>query len=150
LSNYYVDTSALAKRYIAEVGSAWLRSWIRPKAGNTILISRLTTIEMVSVLMGKQRASILTSADFTRIRNNFFDHMRKQYTLAELDTPVFSTARRMLVKHPLRSLDAIQLACALEGAKSLGSPLTFVSADVRLLAAASAEGLAVDNPNAHP
>jgi hypothetical protein len=31
-----------------------------------------------------------------------------------------------------------------------GTQLTFICADTRLLAAATAEGLLIDNPNAHP
>jgi hypothetical protein len=48
----------------------------------------------------------------------------------------------------------VQLASALMARDTLRSaglpPLTFLAADDRLLAAAQAEGLATDNPNAHP
>ncbi|MBU0702365.1 MAG: hypothetical protein KKC18_00665 [Chloroflexi bacterium] len=50
--------------------------------------------------------------------------------------------------------DAVHLATALSINQRLveaGEPaLTFLSADVRLNDAATAEGLAVDNPNEHP
>jgi uncharacterized protein len=54
----------------------------------------------------------------------------------------------------LRAYDAVQLAAAQEinaNMKSAGAPpITLVSADVALNAAALAEGLAVDDPNTHP
>ena len=54
----------------------------------------------------------------------------------------------------LRGYDAVQLAAAVEVNASYRSaglpPITLVSADVELNAAASAEGLTVDNPNFHP
>lgn len=57
-------------------------------------------------------------------------------------------------KHALRGYDAVQLASALEMVtlrSALGlAGLTFVSADGDLNAAAMAEGLNVDDPNAHP
>lgn len=53
----------------------------------------------------------------------------------------------------LRGYDAVQLAAALEvnaASLSLGMPtVTLVSADTELNAAAAAEGLPIENPNAH-
>jgi len=52
--------------------------------------------------------------------------------------------------HALRGYDAMQLAAALQANVRRRTPITFVSADVALNAAATAEGLPVDDPNAHP
>jgi hypothetical protein len=52
--------------------------------------------------------------------------------------------------HPLRSLDAIQLACALAVSVNLADELIVVTADVRLAAIASLEGLRVVNPTFPP
>jgi hypothetical protein len=56
-----------------------------------------------------------------------------------------SLARR----HALRGYDAVQLAAALE-IHSRAPSLTLLSADADLNAAATAEGLAADDPNLHP
>jgi hypothetical protein len=57
-------------------------------------------------------------------------------------------------RHPLRGYDAVQLAAALAvhrpRAAALLPALTFVCADARLNAAATAEGLTVEDPNDHP
>lgn len=57
-------------------------------------------------------------------------------------------------RHRLRGYDAIHLACALRLQRALvelgPTPLTLVSADEDLLAAARGEGLSVENPNLHP
>jgi hypothetical protein len=42
------------------------------------------------------------------------------------------------------------LACALNAQATLQQPVTFVSADVKLLNAAVVEGFTIDNPNQHP
>jgi predicted nucleic acid-binding protein len=67
--------------------------------------------------------------------------------------PIIQRAEDLLDIHPLRAYDAIQLASALAARTRLTeaalAPLVFVSADVQLLAAATAEGLTVDNPNTH-
>jgi uncharacterized protein len=57
-------------------------------------------------------------------------------------------------QYGLRGYDAVQLAAALVANDDLvangNTPLMFVSADSDLLLAAHAEGLATDNPLAHP
>jgi hypothetical protein len=62
-------------------------------------------------------------------------------------------AGRSTVEHPLRAYDATHLATALTAQRFLTSQsspsLVFLSADDRLSRAASAEGLAADNPNLH-
>lgn len=54
----------------------------------------------------------------------------------------------------VRAYDAVQLASAITANRALHaarrSRLTFVSADDRLVKAAAAEGVIVDNPNDHP
>jgi len=65
-----------------------------------------------------------------------------------------SRAASIVQAHGLRAYDAVQLAAALEiNADRIAvglSAVTLISADVGLNAAAVAEGLAVDDPNAHP
>lgn len=52
----------------------------------------------------------------------------------------------MRLKELLRSLDALQLACALHIQNTQGISPIFVSAEARLLAAAAATRLMTDNP----
>jgi predicted nucleic acid-binding protein len=71
----------------------------------------------------------------------------------ELSEMINRRAEDLLLAHPLRAYDAVQLASALDtaaffAAVGLAAPI-FVSADRRLLAAAEAEGLIADDPNRH-
>jgi len=60
----------------------------------------------------------------------------------------------LVERHSLRGYDAVHLAAALEVAiaqrQGRADPLTFVSADSDQRDATMAEGLAVEDPNAHP
>jgi uncharacterized protein len=151
LSDFFVDTSALAKRYIVENGSKWIRSIVLPRYRNRVLISKLATVEMISVLARKQRERILTASDVTRIRKSFFAHVRTNYAIIKLEDRVFNLARYLLIKHSLRTLDAFQLASALYAVRTFPpSQFTFITADKNLLAAAAAEGLQTNDPNLHP
>ena len=68
--------------------------------------------------------------------------------------PILGYANQLALRYPLRAYDAMHLATALALARAsssssaLPSPI-FVSADTNLLAAARAEGLAVENPSEH-
>lgn len=77
-----------------------------------------------------------------------------EYTFVELDMRIIERARNLLDRYVLRAYDSIQLASALIANQILVErelpPLIFISADARLLQVATAEGLAVDNPNLHP
>lgn len=149
MSAFFADTSALVKRYVAEIGSSWVRSWISPRSGNTIAISEIAIVELVSALARRQREGSLPPATFINQRNNFLLHAEREYLVVVLHRPLLTEASRLVSTFPLRALDAIQLACALEYTSALGSTPVFISADRNLLVAAAAAGLPTDDPNAH-
>lgn len=147
---FFADTSAVAKRYVTEIGSTWVKSWIEPGSGHLVVISDLTKVEMVSVLARRRREGAITSGDFTLLRNAFLLHVDTQYLAIGIQEEVLARARRLLDAHTLRTLDAIQLACAMQVAGLFSQPVILASADQSLLAAAAAEGLATEDPNLHP
>jgi predicted nucleic acid-binding protein len=150
LSTYFVDTSSLAKRYIREVGSAWVISWSHPSAGHVIVLAHLTSVEMFSLLARRQREGTLAAATVATLQNQFLLHAEKEYLIYPQDNAVVAHARSLITKYPLRALDAIQLASAREASNALSEPMIFVSADNNLLAAAAGESFTTDNPLAHP
>jgi uncharacterized protein len=150
LSAFFVDTSAFAKRYIVETGSAWMRSWILQRYRHDIFVSRLSVVEFSSVLARRVRQGLLAAAQVQRVQKNFNHHLRTQYEVVEIEFDILRAARTLLFRHPLRTLDAIQLASALHTQQLLKLPLTFITADKNLLTAASSEGFGTDDPNAHP
>jgi predicted nucleic acid-binding protein len=150
LSVYFADTSALAKRYVPEVGSAWVQNWTDPASGHITLISALSTVEFVALLARRQREGNVSVTDFNRLRLDFLFHVRRQYRVIALRQDVLGRAQLLVTKHPLRTLDALHLASAQVAANVIGTFPIFVTADQRLLAVAAAEGFPTDDPNAHP
>jgi hypothetical protein len=88
------------------------------------------------------------------ILRRFRQHLAARYTVIEVTPDLIDEAVRLGNAHALRGYDAVQLAVALEVNRSHQadgfSPIILVSADRDLNAAATAEGLMVDDPNAHP
>ncbi|HEX5167057.1 MAG TPA: type II toxin-antitoxin system VapC family toxin [Thermomicrobiales bacterium] len=151
---YFLDTSALAKRYISEIGSGWVRTLC---VSDSIVISAIALTEMSSVFARRHREGAISISDRNALIRLFQAHVR-QYALVDVDRTILNSAGALIIQAPattaMRSLDAIQLACGQafvtrSAASNLG-PLTFVSADLRLLAAAQWAGFATDNPDIQP
>lgn len=154
MTTYYVDASALCKRYVQETGTAWVRALVAPTAGHTVLTARTTMVEIYSALARRRREGSVPAADCHIAAQAFTAHSATEYEFVELEMNVVLLARDLLERHPLRAYDAVKLASAIVAHRALVAanlpPLVFVSADDRLNAVAAAEGLAADNPNLHP
>lgn len=146
------DTSALAKRYLTEAGSAWVRSWIEPSAGNVIIISDIAIVEFQSVLARHRNDGLITPAQELTLYTALLADRDNEYLSVPLEVSVLKRAGNLVSRYVplLRIPDALQLASALEAEVSLGEKLTFISGDKKLLSFAVAEGLTTDDPYAHP
>jgi uncharacterized protein len=153
MASYYFDTSALAKRYVMEIGSFWIQDIIAQQSGQSIYTSVLTQPEIVSALQRRVREGNLEADKALTLAQQGMAHMNQSYALIAIAPPIIAQACTMLQRHPLRAYDALHLASAqivrqiLEG-QQLAVPV-FVAADSTLLAAAAAEGFTIDNPLQH-
>ena len=88
------------------------------------------------------------------IIGHFRRHLARRYNVLELTPALFTEAMSVARMHGLRAYDAVQLAAALEinrlNREDGIGPVTLVSADRELNAAATAEGLVVEDPTTHP
>lgn len=150
---YFVDSSAVTKRYVAETGTTWMTKIVLPSAGNTIHLASITAVEVTAALVRRQRGGHLTITEL----NTALSQLRvdwRDFQITSITTALISRATKLAETYALRGYDAVQLAAALAVndqylAANL-SPLTLISANLELNVAAQAEDLAMDNPNAHP
>lgn len=145
----FADSSALVKRHLAEQGSAWVRTWIAAGQGNTIAIAELAITEVLSALSRRRRQAHLSAHSFARLRDAFLSVVENEYAIIPMTSALLSVASDLVIRYPLHALDAIHLAAALDARRRIGNIPLLVSADLQLLAAATAEGFATDNPNNH-
>ena len=150
---YFMDTSALVKRYINEIGSPWVRSLTDSQPNNKIILARITWVEILSAFARLQRESKIDPAALMLVNQAFKFDWDTQYQIMELDKGLAEKAGGLVQKFPLRAYDSVQLASAVKiheiFSKTVQGMFTFVSADDRLLNAAKAEGLNAENPNNH-
>ena len=150
---YYLDTSALAKRYVQEVGTAWVLELTDPVSGHDIYVVRITGPEMVAAFFRKVRTGEATLVDASRAVDNFKADFGNQYQIVEVTAGLADRAMVLAQRHALRGYDAVQLAAAFELHTLRNTmrlrPLTFISADTNLIRAAELERLIADDPNNH-
>lgn len=150
----YFDTSALVKRYVTEVGSVWVRHALARPQRQVIYTALLAQPEVLSALQRKVREGTLTATEAQHLTWRVQRHFARRYRVVAITPTRITQACALVQAHPLRAYDAIHLACALTVRRilqqqALPAPL-FVAADDALLAAAAAEGFAVDNPLLYP
>ena len=153
MAAYFLDSSAVVKRYVSETGTVWI-SGITAATGNKVYLVRLTLVEVISAITRKARGTGITAAGAAIAVADFRRDFLNQYAKVDLTPTLIEHAADLAETHALRGYDAVQLAAALEvniERAAIGlSAITLISADVALNAAAVAEGLAVGDPNAHP
>ncbi len=109
---------------------------------------------MVAAITRRARSSSISAADAIAVCNQLRRDLQSEYQVLEITERIINSAMALAETRGLRGYDAVQLAagCELNAlcvANSL-PPVTFVSADDELNAAAASEGLIVENPNNYP
>ena len=138
----YVDASALVKLFVPEEESDALNQAL---AGLTdVIVSDLALTEMASALSRRTREQRLSRGDAQRLYREA-SKLHASSRRAELTPPIHRRAERLMLSLmiPLRTLDALHLATALDAAAA-----TVVTFDPRLRDAATSQGLFVGAPSA--
>ena len=144
---FYLDTSALVKRYIQEFGSDRIQEIT--SASDGLFISLITYVEVIAALSRRGKESSAMKSAMAQALSTFRDEFdqRAFRTVAPTKTLLLA-ASALAQKHYLRGYDAIQLASVIRVAELLRtqgiSDLVFVCADHELLHAAGSENISIE------
>jgi len=131
----FLDSSALAKRYIKEPGSDKVRSAFGQ--ASEVAICLISPPEILSALCRVRRHGSISVAQYDEAKSALYTDIEDMAVCA-ITVSVVYKAIDLIERFPLRTLDALHVACALDWQADL-----FVSSDRRQLAAASESGLRV-------
>ena len=134
--NVFLDSSALAKRYIQEPGSDRLEEVL--SSASSLGVSVICVSEVVSALCRRRRERNLSAQEYVKAKQALFEDIEDSSVVSITDQ-VVARAVELLERWPLRSSDALHVASAAEWSAEL-----FVSADERQCVAARAYGLQVE------
>lgn len=131
----FLDTSAFAKRYVAENGSG--KVWAICQEADDLVVSVICLPELISTLSRLVREKKLAKVEYRKLKSDAMADLA-DVDICQITPDVLAAVVSLLESHPLRAMDAIHVACALAFA-----PDVFVTADLRQLAAARKAGLKV-------
>jgi predicted nucleic acid-binding protein len=149
--SFYMDSSALAKRYMPETGSDLVDEILDKIPGRRIYLLNVGAGEVVSVLLRRKNAGEISAADFADLLLDFNSEIAHRRAVKKMPVTnrLATTAFPLIVTHSINSTDAIALQSALAIADKLrarGDDLVLVASDQRFLRAAQAEELTTFNP----
>ncbi len=130
----YVDTSAVAKLFIAEQETPDLRQWLADLSKPHLVSSTLLAVELLRLLRLVNPATVTPAEQF----------LADDVDIVEITPPILGDATTVPPPR-LRTLDAIHLATALDLGTSVDILLTY---DKVLIEAARTTGLTVASPGA--
>src|ERR1700730_13375603 len=90
----FFDTSALAKRYVPEVGSSWVKGLV---SSDAFAISELVVVEMASILARRARVGSMTQKEAEETFAVFRLDL-DQCTVLDLDRFVVRHASELLLR----------------------------------------------------
>ena len=146
---FYLDTSALVKRYKTEAGSDIIDYLYDnlPK-GHSLATSFLTVLEFVSAIRRLLKGNRISKDDFETIISTFSQEL-EPFLISSIEDRIVAEALNKVVNHALKSADSIQLSTVIELReimKDAGEKVVFVCDDDELGKAGRRENLEVINP----
>lgn len=151
MNSFFLDGSALAKRYVAEPGTPLVDYLLDHVAVDRLIVLNVGIAEVVSVLVRRKNAALLSSTTFSQALLHLGREIIHVANLRKVEptNALVIAALSHIEKHSVNATDAIGLHAALGIAQLLrthGDDLVLVASDQRLLRAAQAEGLITFNP----
>jgi predicted nucleic acid-binding protein len=129
----FFDSSAYAKRYIEEPGSQTVDKLCM--AATEFALNIVCLPEIISVLNRWVRERVLTPRHYQEVKERLLEEVQ-DIVIINLTPSVISTCTAILEHSPVRAMDALHIACAVQWDAEL-----FVSADRRQISAARKAGL---------
>lgn len=146
---FYLDTSALVKRYKTEEGSDIIDNlYDNLPRGHSMATSFLTVLEFVSAIRRLLKGNKISQDDFETVISTFSQEL-EPFIIRAIEDKIVADALNKVVKHALKSADSIQLSTVVELReimKDVGEKVVFVCDDDELVKAGKRENLEVINP----
>ncbi|MEQ1813919.1 MAG: type II toxin-antitoxin system VapC family toxin [Candidatus Nitrotoga sp.] len=131
----FLDTSAFAKRYVAEQKSDKVMKLCQQ--ADSLIVSVICLPELISTLSRLVREKKLTKTVYRKLKNDAIADWA-DVDVCQITPTVLVSVVSLLESYPLRAMDAMHVACALAV-----EPDIFVSTDRRQLSAVKKAGLKI-------
>src|SRR5437899_12284981 len=103
MATYFLDTSALAERYVAEQGQGWIMALCDPANGHELYISQAALVEVVAAICRRTREQSITLAERDRLIEAFRQDCQNAYDMLLVSTPIYHAAGELRLRRSLRT-----------------------------------------------
>jgi hypothetical protein len=145
---YYLETSALVKRYKTEKGSDVIEELFNGTKGNEgFATSLFTVLEVTATITRLFRGGVLDESPYITIMSRFLRDIRDLVVLP-VENELILESIEVARGHYLKAGDAVQIASALQvsGLLGEGDEVVMIASDRDVCAAWLALGLKLINP----
>jgi uncharacterized protein len=129
----FLDSSAFAKRFVEESGSQEVEHLCSQAA--ELCLSVICVPEIISALNRRLREKSMTRQEYARAKQRLSQDVRDT-VIINLTPDVIQSSIKILETTPVRTMDALHIACAMAWEADL-----FASSDHRQITAARTAGL---------
>ena len=148
---FWLDASALAKRYLPEKGTALMNHLFKQTPSEEMICLLQGVGEAISIFLRRRNEGKITDAVYRQILLELRSEISDQSQVEKIHPTESQVTDSwdLMETHSINSTDAIILKCALDKVVDLrndSDDLVLVSSDARLVRAAKAEGLLTFNP----
>lgn len=146
---YYLETSALVKLYVYEIGTERMLRLAADDSGHRLAILSLAQVEFRAAIRRRLRNREVTASEVDALLELFRQHSEGRFLVQPVSDSLLDVACALLDVYALRGYDSMQLAgyLTLQSISGAEEPI-FVCADQALLSAARNEGCPVLDPTA--
>src|SRR5437016_14657002 len=81
MATYFLDTSAIIKRYIFEQGQAWILSICNPAQGHDLYISQAALVEVVAAMCRRAREKSISMTERDQLITVFRQDSEQSYNI---------------------------------------------------------------------
>ena len=110
---YFLDSSAIVKRYFQEPGHEWIETLHDPAQGHGLYIAQVALVEVVASVCRKAREQNMPLEERDTTIDDFRRDVQNTYSVWGVENRLYTAAGDLCRSHQLRAYDAVQLACAM-------------------------------------
>ena len=144
---FYLDTSALLKRYKTEKGTNVIDELFSARMEDEVFVtSHFTTVEVESAASRALKGRVLNKKAYGVLLELFAEDLETRVIALPVSTALFSESALIARRLATRAGDALHLATASRVKNALAGNIVFVTSDLELVQASGADGFTVVNP----
>ena len=116
MNYFYWDASALAKRYVVEVGTPLVNYLSMKVPRSRMMCLHICTGEVISILVRQKNGGLLTNAVFAQAMSNFHAAVLNDvhFELVAIADYLISSSHQFIEKYSLNATDVLILRSVLE------------------------------------